>query len=221
MLRALRVSRLTICPLGQPEKAIGLEPQIEPWLAIYNHTTCLRQKSLGLVYASAMHLRKRKITDPPLYELGWMAGRISSLPPVAGEVFLLTSPFIERANRTCEFQVSGNPTNRDLAALQPLLGRTEQVHCCKWLCRPWPVTIDSELRWLSGPHFRVQVVVVLFRVCALPILVQRITLGDLDVRSAREDGVLLCATAPQYEIFHAIHLVGFGRVHMSVEHHDV
>src|SRR5258708_7910560 len=99
MLRALRVSRLTICPLGQPEKAIGLEPQIEPWLAIYNHTACLRQKSMGLVYASAMNLRKRKITDPPLYELGWMAGRISSLPPVAGEVFLLTSLFIERAYR--------------------------------------------------------------------------------------------------------------------------
>src|SRR4030088_2442167 len=101
MLRALRVSRLTICPLGQPEKAIGLEPQIEPWLAIYNHTACLRQKSMGLVYASAMNLRKRKITDPPLYELGWMAGRISSLPPVAGEVFLLTSSFIELAE--CDF----------------------------------------------------------------------------------------------------------------------
>src|SRR5258706_16409605 len=101
----------------------------------------------------------------------------------------------KRANRPCEvpeLDLSGFPTNRDLAALQPLLGRTEQVDCCKWLCRPWPVTIDSELRWLSGPHFRVQVVVVLFRICALPILVQRITLGDLDVRSAREDGVLLC-----------------------------
>src|SRR5712671_6736362 len=118
MLRALRVSRLTICPLGQPEKAIGLEPQIEPWLAIYNHTACLRQKSMGLVYASAMNLRKRKITDPPLYELGWMAGRISSLPPVAGEVFLLTSPFIERAYRRCGvlgLDLSGFPTNRELA----------------------------------------------------------------------------------------------------------
>src|SRR5258706_16085009 len=104
MLRTLRVSRITICPLGQPEKAIGLEPQIEPWLAIYNHTACLRQKSMGVVYASAMNLRERKITDPQLYELGWMAGRISSLPPVAGEVFL--SPFIERANRTSAVQTS-------------------------------------------------------------------------------------------------------------------
>src|SRR6266853_4476213 len=41
MLRALRVSRLTICPLGQPEKAIGLEPQIEPWLAFLLQPYCL------------------------------------------------------------------------------------------------------------------------------------------------------------------------------------
>src|SRR5215472_15588440 len=26
------VSGLTLCPLGEPKKAIGLEPQIEPWL---------------------------------------------------------------------------------------------------------------------------------------------------------------------------------------------
>ena len=30
------VSRATICPLGQPNKAIGHESQIEPWLAIAN-----------------------------------------------------------------------------------------------------------------------------------------------------------------------------------------
>src|SRR6266478_4898022 len=41
MLRALRVSRLTICPLGQPEKAIGLEPQIELWLAFLLPPYCL------------------------------------------------------------------------------------------------------------------------------------------------------------------------------------
>jgi hypothetical protein len=32
VLRAPTISWLTIGPLGQPEKAIGLEPQIEPWL---------------------------------------------------------------------------------------------------------------------------------------------------------------------------------------------
>src|SRR5258707_383069 len=30
-----------MCPLGQPEKAIGLEPQIEPWLAFLLQPYCL------------------------------------------------------------------------------------------------------------------------------------------------------------------------------------
>src|SRR6267154_5043832 len=142
MLRALRVSRLTICPLGQPEKAIGFEPQIEPWLAIYNHTACLRQKSMGVVYASATNLRKRKITDPPLYELGWMAERISSLPPVAGEVFLLTSPFIERAYRR--------------SGIRPKIswaesGRRIILHQNGRRCRTWPKPNNSQLRLTTNP----------------------------------------------------------------------
>jgi hypothetical protein len=31
-LQKYEVSLLTLCPLGQPKKAIGLESQIEPWL---------------------------------------------------------------------------------------------------------------------------------------------------------------------------------------------
>src|SRR5438445_1576436 len=36
-----RVSRETLCPLGQPEKAIGRESPIEPWLALHNHASFL------------------------------------------------------------------------------------------------------------------------------------------------------------------------------------
>src|SRR5579859_7550147 len=43
-----RVSRETLCPLGQPEKVIGRESQIEPWLALHNHSACLRQKPKGV-----------------------------------------------------------------------------------------------------------------------------------------------------------------------------
>ena len=32
------VSLLTLCPLGEPKKAIGPEPQIEPWLT---HVQCI------------------------------------------------------------------------------------------------------------------------------------------------------------------------------------
>jgi hypothetical protein len=44
-----QVFRETLCPLGQPEKAIGEKPQIEPWLALHNHSACLRQELIGVV----------------------------------------------------------------------------------------------------------------------------------------------------------------------------
>jgi hypothetical protein len=28
----------SLCPFGQPEKALGHEPQIDPWLPPYNRT---------------------------------------------------------------------------------------------------------------------------------------------------------------------------------------
>src|SRR5713101_8482294 len=48
-----------------------------------------------------MNLRKRENPRTSLNDTGWRAWRTSSLLPVAGEVFLLTLPFIERANRPC------------------------------------------------------------------------------------------------------------------------
>ena len=59
MLRAPRVSLLTLCPLAQPEKAIGHESQIEPWLAL---TTPLLDASETdeRRYASKMNLENRK-----------------------------------------------------------------------------------------------------------------------------------------------------------------
>src|SRR5208283_5433102 len=124
--------------------------------------------------------------------------------------------------------VSGCKTNRGRGsaklrriALLLLLGRAEKLYRRKRLCRPGPVTIDRELGWLSGLHFHVQVVVILFRSLALPILVQWITLRDLDVRSAGQDWILFRSPAAEHKIPHAVHLVGFGRVHVSVEHHDV
>src|SRR6266481_9599033 len=44
-----------------------------------------------------MNLRNRENHGSSLQHMGWMAGRISPLPPVEGEAFFLTSPFIERA----------------------------------------------------------------------------------------------------------------------------
>jgi hypothetical protein len=73
--------------LGQPEKAIGLEPQIEPWLTPYNHTACPSETERRR-HASKMNLQKREHDGSSLHYTGWMSERISPLPPVAGEVFL-------------------------------------------------------------------------------------------------------------------------------------
>jgi hypothetical protein len=62
----------------------------------------------GRRHANQMNLQKWENDGPSFHAMGWMAGRISSLPPVAGEVFFLTSPFIEREKRTSGFHFSGN-----------------------------------------------------------------------------------------------------------------
>ena len=91
MLRAPRVSQLTLCPLGQPEKAIGHESQIEPWLTL---TTTLLDASETdeRRYASKMNLENWENRGSSYQYLGWMSGSISLRPPVAGGVFFLDIP---------------------------------------------------------------------------------------------------------------------------------
>src|ERR1700733_15726180 len=69
-----QASRVTLCPLGQPEKAIGRESQIEPWLAIRNRSACcVRKNRLSLEdhYESAEKRKpRRSITVWAGYHLG-------------------------------------------------------------------------------------------------------------------------------------------------------
>src|SRR5271155_2078431 len=51
-------------------------------------------------HANEMNLRKRENHGNSIQHKGWMARRIPPLAPVVGELFFLTSPFIERGNRT-------------------------------------------------------------------------------------------------------------------------
>ena len=105
MLRAPRVSLLTLCPLAQPEKAIGHESQIELWLAI---TTPLLDASETdeRRYASKMNLENRKNRGSSHQYMGWMSERISLRLPVAGEVFFLDIPsyktLLHASRRGCD-----------------------------------------------------------------------------------------------------------------------
>jgi len=50
-------------PLGQPEKALGHEPQIDPWLTPYNHRACQFHRPISVVATKedeAVEMEQRK-----------------------------------------------------------------------------------------------------------------------------------------------------------------
>jgi hypothetical protein len=103
------VSQPTLGPLGLPEKAIGHEPQIEPWLAPDNQFCLSVSERTGVVATKTMKTAGREnpnsrawLCNEPskrggrretssLIHRGWKARKI----PASGEVFFLTLPFIE------------------------------------------------------------------------------------------------------------------------------
>ena len=100
-----QVSRATVCLLGQPEKAIGHESQIEPWLAHRQHAAFdgavrsprdkRNQMTPNAAQTGRKHRRAQARTSAAANR-GWMSEKI--LPrAVEGKCFYLTSPFIEPA----------------------------------------------------------------------------------------------------------------------------
>src|SRR5438552_16439284 len=86
-------------PLGQPNKAIGLESPIEPWLA-HRHHSGLQALRHGTKNAATdgpgSGATPRSRTEP---HRGWMSDTYLLHLHAEGEkCFLLTSPFIEPAH---------------------------------------------------------------------------------------------------------------------------
>jgi hypothetical protein len=73
--------------------------------------------------------------------------------------------------------------------------------------------MERELRLLSRLDIDQDVVVLLLPILALPVQLRRIVRGNLDVRAARENGVLLSPAAAQQQILHAADVVYDFRVH--------
>ena len=64
-----------------------------------------------------MNLQEEKTPRASQHYMGWIAQRTTSLSPVAGEFFLLTLPFIERAYGQLKSwlrHLSGNATTQEL-----------------------------------------------------------------------------------------------------------
>ena len=112
VLRAPQVSLLTLCPLAQPEKAIGHESQIEPWLTL---TTTLLDASETdeRRYASKMNLENRENRGSSYQYMGWMSEKISLRLPVAGGVFFLDIPFYRAMLHTLS-SLTSRPLKFDL-----------------------------------------------------------------------------------------------------------
>src|SRR3974390_2038843 len=102
------VSGLTLCPLVRPEKAIGRESQIEPWLT--PETRLLRcVESRRRRHIAKMKFRKRQKPRASLHDTGCKVRWNTPFFSVAAEMCLLTFPFIERANRPKTYQYLGFP----------------------------------------------------------------------------------------------------------------
>ena len=67
-----------------------------------NRTAC-RIRNRRRRHGSNMNLQKKSTPRTSQHYVDWRAGQKSLLLPVAGDVFLLTLPFIERAYRRVEF----------------------------------------------------------------------------------------------------------------------
>ena len=97
-----RVTVLTLCPLGEPEIAIGHEPRIEPWLP-RNRIACQVSRIDGRCHHSKMNRgngraiqrRTSRVIESHQQTVGWISRQKNSRLPAEGEPFLLTSPFIE------------------------------------------------------------------------------------------------------------------------------
>src|SRR6266436_321454 len=107
-----RVTVLTLCPLGEPEIAIGHEPQIEPWLP-RNRIACQvsridrrrHHEKMNRGNGRAIQRRTSQTIESHLQTVGWISRQKTSRLPLEGEVFLLTSLFIEPPISRCDISV--------------------------------------------------------------------------------------------------------------------
>ena len=92
-----RVTVPTLCPLGEPEIAIGPEPRIEPWLP-RNRIACQVSRAGGRCHYSKMNRgngraiqrRTSRAIESHQQIVGWISRQKISRLPAEGEPFLLT-----------------------------------------------------------------------------------------------------------------------------------
>ena len=92
VLRAPPVSRETLCPLGQPEKAIRPRASDRTMVGTLPPTLLARVRHCRRRHHNRVNLLGTKTAGASQHKLGWKAPQKLTLLPVAGEFFLLTFP---------------------------------------------------------------------------------------------------------------------------------
>src|SRR5438445_11251924 len=86
-------------PLGQPNKAIGLESPIEPWLAHCRHAACRRSRTARRTQQLMDRDTAQRSTTEP--HTGLDVRHLPSPSPCGrGEVFSLDIPFYRTSRKT-------------------------------------------------------------------------------------------------------------------------
>ena len=112
-----RITRKSYRPRASDRTMVGI---------FCNRTAC-RIRNRRRRHDSNMTLRKKRTPRASLHYLGWRAWQTSMLLPVAGEVFLLTFPFIERRYR--KFGVLAWYIS-DKASTRPLISASRRLRYC-------------------------------------------------------------------------------------------
>jgi hypothetical protein len=110
----MRVSGATLCPLGQPKKAIGHEPLIGPWLATLRPSRLVQFREPNRPITIAGSPRRRKPIAPLRTEKqtgiarpsrGLDAAKTVLAPGSGRSVFRLTSPFIGHSDNVTSWDL--------------------------------------------------------------------------------------------------------------------
>src|SRR5271169_54504 len=127
---------------------------------------------------------------------------------------------MDAAVRGCKTK-RGSGSTKLIRRVRLLLGRAKKLNRREGICGPWSEAIDRELGWFSRGHFYVEVIVILLGRFTLPILIEWVAVGNLNVGSPGKNWILFRATTTEQQILHAIHIIDLSRVHVSVEYDDV
>src|SRR5437588_11420702 len=88
-----RVTHFTLCPLGQPEIAIGHEPRIEPWLTQSTTLACRSLNSMELPQVAEKLMRIKRQNPCSEADGKWAGSRETNLDSSRGRTFFLDIPF--------------------------------------------------------------------------------------------------------------------------------